>query len=472
VRQEPLLISGAFQGGESTEPVLDPFSGRDVAQVSQAGASQARQAVDAAGRGFAVMRALPVWRRAEILAGIARGIEARADELAQLIREEVGKPIDFARGEVSRAVQTFTLGAEEVRRWGGEVMPVDLQERTEGYHCSWTRFPRGPILAIAPFNFPLNLVAHKLAPAFAVGSAVVLKPPPQGPSAALRLGQIALDAGLPAEALSVLPTSVDVAQALVEDDAFEMVTFTGSARVGWMLKSVAGKKRVALELGGNAPLIVHDDADLEWAARRTAMGAYAYAGQVCISAQRILVQSGVRDRFTELLLQEIEALGVGDPATPGVAVGPLIDPANVERVEAWVTEAEAQGARRLTTSRREGNVLWPILLTDVPQTARVSCDEVFGPVALLEAYGTFEEALERANAGVYGLQAGVFTRDIGRMHLAYGTLKVGGVVINDYPMLRVDNFPYGGVKDSGFGREGVRFAMEEMSEPRVLVVRP
>ncbi len=471
MRIEPLLLAGDFREGSGTEDVLDPWSGEVVASVAQADEAIARQAVESAQRGFEVMRALPTWRRAEILRAIAKGIGEAEDELAGLIREEVGKPIDFARGEVARAVETFTLAAEEVRRWGGEVMPVDIQARAEGYVCSWTRFPRGPILAIAPFNFPLNLVAHKLAPAFAVGSAVVLKPPPQGPSAALRLGQIALDAGLPPEALSVLPAPVSVARDLVTDDRFQMVSFTGSAAVGWEIKERAGKKRVALELGGNAALVVHSDADLEWAAARTAMGAFAYAGQVCISAQRILVHEDVAEPFTELLLARVGELGVGDPSEPGVAIGPLIDPGAADRVETWVDEAVAGGARCLTPRRREGSVIWPLLLTDVESSARVSCDEVFGPVALIDTFREFDEALARTNDSVYGLQAGVFTRDIALAHRAYRALDVGGVVINDYPMLRVDNHPYGGVKDSGFGREGVRFAMEEMSEPRVLLMK-
>jgi glyceraldehyde-3-phosphate dehydrogenase (NADP+) len=471
MREERLLLAGEWRDSDLIAPVHDPHDESLVARVAQADGPAAREAVDAAQRGMEVMRRLPVWRRAEILRGVAEGIGARAEELAELIREEVGKPIDLARGEVQRAIHTFTLGAEEVRRWGGEILPVDLQARTEGYRCHVQRFPRGPVLAIAPFNFPLNLVAHKLSPAFAVGSTVLLKPPPQGPSAALRLGEICLEAGLPEAALSVLPCSVDVAQSLVEDPGLEMVSFTGSARVGWMLKGVAGKKRVALELGGNAAAVVHEDADLEWAATRVALGAFAYAGQVCISAQRIFVQEAIAEPFMELLQAAVERLGVGDPRRTGVMVGPLIDGDAADRVEAWVQEALEAGATRVVGGKREGNVVWPTILEDVPGGIRVSCEEVFGPVAVVDRYSSFDQALDRVNDSVYGLQAAVFTRDIGRIYRAYEELEVGGLVINDYPMLRVDNFPYGGVKDSGFGREGVRYAMEEMSEPRVLLLR-
>jgi glyceraldehyde-3-phosphate dehydrogenase (NADP+) len=425
----------------------------------------------AAGRGQKALAGLSTWDRAEILRGIAEGIGTHADELAELIREEVGKPITYARGEVARAVETFTLGAEEVRRWGGEVVPVDIQARTRGYSGLYTRFPRGPVIAISPFNFPLNLAAHKLAPAIAVGSAVVLKPPPQGPSAALRLGRIALQAGLPPEALSILPCSVEDAQRMVEDERFRMLSFTGSAAVGWKLKGVAGKKRVALELGGNAAVIVHDDADLDWAAQRIALGAFAYAGQVCISAQRVFVHETVRDAFQERLVEAASALAVGDPRGEDVVVGPLIDGGAADRVESWVEEAVDGGARPLLRGSRQGSVMGPTLLTDVPSGARVSCEEVFGPVALVEGYGTFSDAVAAVNDSVYGLHAALFTQDVDRIHRAFREIEVGGLVVNEFPMLRVDNHPYGGVKDSGFGREGVHHAMEEMSEQRMLLLR-
>jgi glyceraldehyde-3-phosphate dehydrogenase (NADP+) len=417
------------------------------------------------------MRELPIHERARILDGISAGIAERREELADLIVAEVGKPISFALGEVDRAVQTFRLGAEEARRWGGEVMPVDIQPSTEGYRCLWTRFPRGPVAAISPFNFPLNLVAHKIAPAIAVGNAAVLKPPPQGPTAALRLAEIALGAGLPPEALSVLACPIPVAERLATDAAFQVLTFTGSARVGWYLKALAGKKRVMLELGGNAAMVVHEDADLDWAARRAALGSFAYSGQVCISVQRLFVHAPAYEPFLERFLEQIASLPVGDPTDPTTVVGPMIDEAAADRGKAWVQEAVDAGARVVSEGKRSGNVVHPTLLADVRPDLSVSCEEVFGPVAVVDRYESWEEALERVNETRYGLQAGIFTRDIGRIAAAYRGLQVGGVVVGDYPMLRVDNFPYGGIRDSGLGREGVRFAMEEMSDPRVLILR-
>jgi acyl-CoA reductase-like NAD-dependent aldehyde dehydrogenase len=471
MRTEPYLLAGEWRSSGPTDAIVDPYRGTDLAAVHRARGEDVEAAIVAAQVGQRAMAGLSTWDRAEILTGIARGIRESADELAGLIRDEVGKPITYARGEVARAVETFTLGAEEARRWGGEVVPVDIQERTRGYAGLFSRFPRGPVLAISPFNFPLNLAAHKLAPAFAVGSAVVLKPPPQGPSAALRLGRIALEAGLPPEALSVLPCSVEAAQAMAEDPRFQMLSFTGSARVGWMLKSVAGKKRVALELGGNAAAVVHEDADLEWAAKRIALGAFAYAGQVCISAQRVFVHEAVRKEFQDRLVREVSSLGVGDPRDEGVVIGPLIDAEAADRVEAWVQEALDLGAEALIRGARKGGVMGPTLLTGVPGGARVSCEEVFGPVALMEGYESFSEAIQAVNDSVYGLHAGLFTQDVDRIHRAFREIEVGGLVVNEFPMLRVDNHPYGGVKDSGFGREGVRHAMEEMSEPRMLLIR-
>ena len=471
MRTEPYLLAGEWRSSGATETVVDPYRETDLAAVHLAPAGDVEAAITAALSGQQAMARLSTWERAEILSGIAKGIRKSADELAGLIRDEVGKPIAYARGEVARAVETFTLGAEEARRWGGEVVPVDLQERTRGYAGLFSRFPRGPVLAISPFNFPLNLAAHKLAPAFAVGSAVVLKPPPQGPTAALRLGRIALEAGLPPEALSVLPCSVEAAQAMAEDARFGMLSFTGSARVGWMLKGLAGKKRVALELGGNAAAVVHHDADLDWAAKRIALGAFAYAGQVCISAQRIFVHEAVREAFQDRLVHEVSRLGVGDPRDEDVVIGPLIDGEAADRVEAWIQEALDLGAEALMKGGRKNGVIGPTLLTGVPGGARVNCEEVFGPVALIQGYETFSNAIEAVNDSAYGLHAGLFTQDVDRIHRAFREIEVGGLVVNEFPMLRVDNHPYGGVKDSGFGREGVRHAMEEMSEPRMLLIR-
>ncbi len=470
-RLEKIFIGGEWIDTGLWDEVRDPYADHVTARVAVGGHDEMDRATRTAVAAFSEMQAMPTHERARILWGISEGVAERKEELAAIIVEEVGKPLQHARGEVDRAVETFRLGAEEARRWGGEVMPVDLQPASERYRCLWTRFPRGPVAAIAPFNFPLNLVAHKVSPALAIGSTVVVKAPPQGPSAALRLAGIAEDVGLPAGALSVLHCPVPVAERLATDNSFGVLSFTGSASVGWHLKSRAGRKRVMLELGGNAAVIVHEDADLDWAAERVALGAFAYSGQVCISAQRILVHGPVFAAFLERLVQAAEALAVGDPRDPATVVGPLIDSAAVERISSWVEDAVAGGARVRSGGERQGNVLRPTVLSGVDPAMKVSCEEVFGPVAVVDSYRTWEEALERANDSRYGLHAGIFTHDIRRVQAAYRRLQVGGVVVNDFPMVRVDNFPYGGVRDSGLGREGVRFAMEEMSEPKVLILR-
>jgi glyceraldehyde-3-phosphate dehydrogenase (NADP+) len=350
-------------------------------------------------------------------------------------------------------------------------VPLDIAPATEGYTAIVERFPIGVIGAIAPFNFPLNLVAHKLAPAIAVGNTVVLKPPPQAPLSALLLADVCYDAGLPAAALSVVHCPVEVAQALAEDARIAMLSFTGSAKVGWHLKTVAGKKKVVLELGGNAAAVVLRDADLAWAARRCALGSFAQAGQVCIKVQRIFVERPVFDAFLALFRQETKALRVGDPSDVETIVGPMIDTANADRVSAWVDDAVKAGAARLTGGGRRNNVLEPTILTGTTPAMKVEAEEVFGPVSTVAPVDSVDEAFARVNESRYGLQAGVFTFDVRNIAKAFQELNVGGVIANDYPTLRVDNFPYGGVKDSGFGREGVRYAMEEMTELKTLVVK-
>ncbi|MGH7533333.1 MAG: aldehyde dehydrogenase family protein, partial [Gemmatimonadales bacterium] len=346
-----------------------------------------------------------------------------------------------------------------------------VDPRTPSAQAIVSRFAAGPVAAISPFNFPLNLVAHKVAPAIAIGAGVVLKPPPQDPGASFALAQVLLDAALPPEALSVLHLPIPLAERLATDERMKVLSFTGSAAVGWHLKSVTPKKRVLLELGGNAAAIVHEDAgDLAAVAARIAGGAFAYAGQVCIKVQRVLVHRPVLAAFTELLRAATQALPVGDPADPHTVVGPMIDGKNADRVTSWVDTAIAAGARVLERGPRRGNVVSPIILTDVPHDAKVWGEEVFGPVLVVEPYETFESALAVVNDSRYGLQAGVFTHDVRRIWQAFERLEVGGVIANDYPTFRVDNYPYGGVKDSGFGREGVRYAMEEMSELRTLVL--
>ena len=466
-----LYINGQWTDSGVHDEILDPYTGSIVGTVPIGGAEHVDAAISAATAAFESTRRLSAFRRRALCRGIAEGIRARADELANLICSEAGKPIAFARGEVSRAASTFTLAAEELSRFGGEVIPVDIEEAFEGYECVMRRFPIGPISAIAPFNFPLNLVAHKVAPALAVGSSVVLKPAPQAPLTALALAEIVDAAGaLPGQFNVVHCMPVD-AERLATDDRPAMLSFTGSARVGWHLRGVAGRKRVTLELGGNAGAIVDADAELDWAVRRSVLGSFAYAGQICISVQRLLVHDAVYAEFRDRFVDATGSLAVGDPKDPATIAGPVIDEAAAGRIIAWVDEARAAGARVLTGGTREGRLVQPTVIESAAPDLKVSCEEVFGPVVVLDRFGDFDEALERVNASKYGLQAAVFSNDAKRIRRAFETLEVGGVIVNDYPMVRVDNFPYGGVKASGRGREGVRYAMEEMTEPRVLVSR-
>jgi acyl-CoA reductase-like NAD-dependent aldehyde dehydrogenase len=463
-------VAGEWVDAPEWDEILDPYTGEPFARVPLATAEQMDRAIAAAADAFREMRTLSRFRRAEILHGIVRGIQSSREELAETITRESGKPIRFARQEVDRAVHTFTLGAEEARRIGGEVVPIDITAATEGYSSLYMRFPIGPIGAISPFNFPVNLTAHKLAPAIAAGNTVVAKPPMQAPVSALRLVRICVEAGMPAGALSALHSRPDVAEALATDPRLKMITFTGSGPVGWHLKSIAGHKKVALELGGNAAAIVHEDAEIDWVADRIALGAFASAGQVCIKVQRILVHRTIFDRFAARFRAGVQALRVGNPMDPETIVGPMIDSRAADRVMGWIDEATDAGAEVVLGGGRDGDLVHPTVLVSTRAEMRVEREEVFGPVVTLRPYDDFEEAIRLTNEGVYGLQAGVFTRDIGRIHRAFNELEVGGVVVNDYPTLRVDNFPYGGVKESGFGREGVRFAIEEMTEMRALVL--
>ncbi|MEO8140501.1 MAG: aldehyde dehydrogenase family protein [Gemmatimonadota bacterium] len=454
-----------------TDPVLFPFTGETAVMAAQGTAADLEAAIAAAQAGFTTMKAMPRHARRDLLVRIVDAMTRERQALGAELATSCGKPIGQALGEVDRAIMTFSLAADETRRFGGEVIPLDIDPRTVGYTGLVHRFPVGPISAISPFNFPLNLLAHKVAPAIAVGSALVVKPPPQCPQMAFRLGKIMAECGLPAGAYNVLHMTIPVAEALATDPRFAMLTFTGSPTVGWHLKSVAGKKKVCLELGGNAAAIVHEDAgDLDWAAQRLALGAFAYAGQVCIKVQRVLVHRPIYDRLVQKFVAATAALVCGDPMDPKTAVGPMIDRGAADRVQAWTAEAVQAGAEVLLAGKRTGNLLTPGVLANVPHDAKVSCREIFGPVSIVAPYQEFADALTMVNDSDFGLQAGVFTHDVNRIFAAFAALEVGGVVANDFPTLRVDNFPYGGVKDSGFGREGVRYAMDEMSEPRMLVL--
>lgn len=466
----PFLIGNRWQHSATTVPVINPFNGDREAEVCQAGKTEAEEAIKASVTAFSAMRCLPAHARAAALGTIAGRVTARREELARTITAEAGKPISDARREVSRAIQTFTVAAEEAKRIPGEVVPMDISPGMDGSLGIVRRFPAGPVLGITPFNFPLNLVAHKVAPCLACGNPIVLKPAPQTPLTALMLGEIVLEAGLPAGALSVLPCDNTVAEQMVMDPRFKVLSFTGSAAVGWMLKAKCGKKRVLLELGGNAGVIVEPDADLDLAAQRCAVGGYVYSGQSCISVQRVFVRDTVYDRFVERFLARVGTLKSGDPFDEATVVGPLVNEAAARRVEDWIGEAVAQGARLLAGGKRSGSLVEATVLADVTPEMKVSCREVFGPVVTVTRYKQFEEALGALNDSEFGLQAGVFTQDVERVFRAYRELEVGTVLVNEIPTFRADHMPYGGVKDSGLGREGVRYAIEEMTELKLLVL--
>lgn len=383
---------------------------------------------------------------------------------------EAGKPLSDARREVGRAIQTFSIAAEEAKRIGGEVVPLDWSPGMESHWGVTRRFPIGPILGITPFNFPLNLVAHKVAPALAAGNSILIKPAPQTPLTALLLGELLMEAGVPPGGLNVLPCNNTVAEQLVVEPRFKLLSFTGSAPVGWMLKAKCGKKKVVLELGGNAAVIVEPDADLDYAAQRCVTGGFTYAGQTCISVQRIFIHESVAAAFTENLVGLVRRLETGDPGNERTVVGPLIDSGAAERIEGWIGEAVTQGAQLLSGGTRAGSVLQPTVLSEVTATMKVSCREVFGPLVTVTPYREFDAVLRSVNESDYGLQAGIFTQNVGRIFRAFEQLDVGAVLANEIPTFRADHMPYGGVKDSGIGREGVRYAIEDMTEPKLLVM--
>jgi acyl-CoA reductase-like NAD-dependent aldehyde dehydrogenase len=467
-----ILLDGKWHlDGERIE-VRSPGTGQIVGTTRRATGVHAEAAIVAAARAFETTRRLGGFERQRLLRGVAVGVEQNREEFSRLLALEAGKPIKTARTEVDRAIFTFSVAAEEAVRIGGEVLPLDWQAAAAGRWGIVRRFALGPIAAITPFNFPLNLVAHKVAPAIAAGSTIVLKPAPQTPLTALRLAQIVEQAGWPAGALSVLPLSNQDAEKLVTDDRLKLLSFTGSAAVGWMLKQKAGKKRVVLELGGNAGCIVCADANLEYAAERCVSGGYSYAGQSCISVQRILVERSAYEKFCSELVPRVQKLKVGGVLDEATDVGPMISEDAARRAAEWIEEAVRGGAKLLCGGTRDGAALAPAVLTRTRPGMRVNCQEVFAPVVTVEPFGEFTEALATVNDSPFGLQAGLFTRDFMKISRAYETLEVGGVLVGEVPTYRLDQMPYGGVKDSGLGREGLRYAIEEMTEPKLLVINP
>ena len=457
-----------------SEDIRSPWSGEVVGHAQLAGHGELDAAAAQAVRGFSAWRAAPAWRRAEALLAIAHGIAATREDLARTIALEAAKPISDARAEVARTIQTFTLASEESKRLVGEYLPLDLMPGSEGRTALVRRVPAGPVLGITPFNFPLNLVAHKVAPALAAGCSIVIKPAPQTPGPALALAAIARAVGVPGDVFQVVTTTNALAPSLAQDPRFAVLSFTGSPAVGWPLKAAAGRKRVVLELGGNAALIVHADADLGLAVRRALVGAFSYSGQVCISVQRIYAQRAVFEPFLAALAEGAQRLVLGDPLAEPTQVSALVRASEADRVVAWTEEARAEGARVVTGGRAVeapgGRAVEPTVLTGTRPGQRVVADEVFGPLVVVEPYDRIEQAFALVNDGRFGLQAGVFTRDLGVVQAAFDRLEVGAVLVNEVPTWRSDAMPYGGVKDSGFGREGVRYAIEEMTERRTLVL--
>jgi acyl-CoA reductase-like NAD-dependent aldehyde dehydrogenase len=464
------LVNGEWRTGRESFEVKSKWDGSVVAEVGVPTEADVEEAIATAASTFEESQHLPVHARADALDHISRRLAERIDRNAEMIAGEGGKPLKWAKVEATRAVSTFRWASEVIRHGDDELMRLDTEASLGSRIGLIRRFAFGPVLGITPFNFPLNLVAHKVAPSLGVGAPIVVKPARATPLGALELAELFAEKELPKGMFQVLPVSSSVADTMARDDRFKKISFTGSSEVGWYLKGLDPKKRTTLELGGNAGVIVHSDADLDLAAQRVAFGGYYQAGQSCISVQRVLVQSEVYDDFTTRLVKQVESLKVGDPMDPTVDVGPVIDAGSLDRIEAWVNEAVSQGAELLTGGRRDGTAYAPTVLAKTNPDMKVRCEEVFGPVTTVSPYQTFEEALEEVNNSKYGLQAGLFTNDINRAFQAHRTIQVGGVIVNDVSAFRADQMPYGGSKDSGFGREGLRYAMEEMTEPRIMVL--
>jgi acyl-CoA reductase-like NAD-dependent aldehyde dehydrogenase len=467
----PYYLGNEPQAPNRALEVVDKYTGEVATRVALADAAAIDRAIGLAVAAAAPMREMAAYQRQEVLRHCEARFAERADELAMALCIEAGKPIKDARGEVTRLVDTFRIAAEESVRITGEVLPLDISARARGYTGSWRRVPIGPCSFISPFNFPLNLAAHKVAPALAVGCPFVLKPASLTPIGALMIGEVLAETDLPRGAFSILPTPRTGAELFSTDERLKLLSFTGSPEVGWDLKARAGKKKVVLELGGNAAVVVEPDADLDDAVERIVFGAFYQSGQSCIGVQRILAQEAIYGALERKLVEATRALAMGDPKDPATFIGPMISEKEAARLDGWIRDAVAAGAKLLCGGKRDGAMLEATLLSDAPRDQLVVCKEAFGPVAVLSRYRDFDQALAEVNDSVYGLQAGIFTRDLYKAQQAWDELEVGGVVIGDVPSWRVDHMPYGGVKESGLGREGIRFAIEDMTEIRLLVVR-
>jgi len=464
-----LLIGKEWRKSVHTIPVINPYTEKVFAEVSLAGAAEIEQAIDLSVKAFRKTRVLPAYHCSRICAEVAHGIKDRSEDFARTITQESGKPLVYARAEVSRSISTFEIASQEALRLDGEVLTLDITEAARGKSGLTKRFPIGPVAGISPFNFPLNLVSHKVAPALACGNPIIIKPASSTPLTALLLGEIILKTSAVEGSFSVLPCSGKDATPLVEDPRLKMITFTGSPDVGWDIKRRAGRKKVVLELGGNAGVIVEPDADLDLAVKRIAFGAFVYSGQVCISVQRAYVHTSRFDEFLDKLIKETETLKSGDPLDESVTIGPMINQDNAKRIESWVNEAVVAGAKIVSGGQRDAAYYPPTILIGVDSKLSVSCNEAFGPVLIVDSYSDFQDAIEQVNDSDYGLQAGIFTNQMDKTLNAFNQLDVGGVIINDVPTFRVDNMPYGGIKDSGFGREGIKYSLQEMTEIKLLV---
>lgn len=451
--------------------VTDKFTGKPAARVALADSRAIDAAIGAAVEAAEPMRRLAAYQRQDVLYHCVKRFTERQEELATLLCIEAGKPIKDSKAEVTRLIDTFRIAAEEAVRIRGEVLPLDISARAKGYVGQWKRVPIGPCSFISPFNFPLNLAAHKVAPALAAGCPFVLKPASLTPLGAVIIGEVLAETDLPVGAFSVLPCHRDGARLFTEDDRLKLLSFTGSPAVGWELKSKAGKKKVVLELGGNAACVVEPDWNLDDAVERVVTGAFYQSGQSCISVQRLLVHQQVYDAFKERLVKAVSRLKMGDPKDQSTFIGPMISEKEAARLHGWIESAEKAGARVLCGGKRDGAMLQATVLENVPSDEDVCAQEAFGPVVVLSSYQTFDDALRQINDSTFGLQAGIFTRDLYKAYRAWDELEVGGVLIGDVPSWRVDHMPYGGVKDSGLGREGIRFAIEDMTEIRLMVMR-
>ncbi len=471
-REYGYLIDGKWLTSENNKEVLSPYNSEVAGVINVPDIDRAMESVDSAERAARKFKDSPSYERSNILKKIVDGIDARKEEFATMLVKECGKPVKTARLEVERAKTSFSIAAEEANRFSeGELLPIDIIPGSENRYGIVKRFPLGVVMGISPFNFPLNLVAHKVAPAIASSNALILKPASQTPISALMLGEVAIEAGLPEGILNILPLPGGAVEPVLDDARIKKISFTGSDTVGWELMSRHTKKKVTLELGGNAAVVIDEDPpDFDFAASRNAWGAFYQAGQSCISVQRIYVHEKIFDKFLEKFIHETKKLKLGDPMLEDTDLGPVIDDHSADRIMNWIDEAMEKGADLLCGGNRDGKLIEPTVMTNVTPDSNVSCSEVFGPVVHVESYKDFDQALEQVNNTRFGLQAGVFTKDMKKAFKAYEAIETGGVIINDCPSFRVENMPYGGIKDSGVGREGIRYAIKDMTELKLMVV--